>query len=128
MPWDPSLRNPYVDADGKPVIDIHESQELYKKQQEQRKMERAIRKTKRELLMKKEELDGIAETDVKEILQPQYDKLAYKLRQQNQAYKKFCKENDLQTQVERTKVAGFQKKEAAAANGRATAYSNYLEK
>lgn len=42
MPWDPSLRNPYVDADGKPVIDIHESQELYKKQQEQRKMERAI--------------------------------------------------------------------------------------
>lgn len=128
MPWDPSLQNPYVDADGKPVIDIHESQELYKKQQEQRKMERAIRKTKRELLMKKEELDGVAETDVKKILQPQYDKLAYKLRQQNQAYKKFCKENDLQTQVERTKVAGFQKKEAAAANGRATAYSNHLEK
>ena len=78
--------------------------------------------------MKKEELDGIAETDVKEILQPQYDKLAYKLRQQNQAYKKFCKENDLQTQVERTKVAGFKKREAAAANGRATAYSNHLGK
>lgn len=91
-------------------------------------MERAIRKTKRELLMKKAEIDGVAETDVKEILQPQYDKLAYKLRTQNQAYEKFCKESDLQTQVGRTKVAGFQKKEAAAANGRATAYSNHLEK
>lgn len=127
-PWDPSLRNPYVDADGKPKIDIHESQELYQRQQEQRRMERAIRKTKRELLMKKAEIDGVAETDVKEILQPQYDKLAYKLRTQNQAYEKFCKESDLQTQVGRTKVAGFQKKEAAAANGRATAYSNHLEK
>ncbi len=123
-PWDPALRNPYVDADGNPKIDIHESQELYKRQQEQRRMERAIRKTKRELLMKKAEIDGVAETDVKEILQPQYDKLAYKLRTQNQAYEHFCKEHDLQTQVERLKVAGFKKKQASVANGRATAYEN----
>lgn len=123
-PWDPSLRNPYVDADGKPKIDIHESQELYQRQQEQRRMERAIRKTKRELLMKKAEIDGVAETDVKEMLQPQYDKLAYKLRTQNQAYKEYCKENKLQTQADRLKVAGFKKDQAAVANGRATAYQN----
>lgn len=127
-PWDPLLLNPYVDADGKPKIDIHESQELYQRQQEQRRMERAIRKTKRELLMKKAEIDGVEETDVKEILQPQYDKLAYKLRTQNQAYEHFCAEHDLQTQAERLKVAGFKKREAAAANGRATAYSNHLGK
>lgn len=126
-PWDPSLRNPYVDADGKPKIDIHESQELYQRQQEQRRMERAIRKTKRELLIKKVEIDGVAETDVKEILQPQYDKLAYKLRTQNQAYEHFCAEHDLQTQVERLKVAGFKKKQASVANGRATAYSNSIK-
>lgn len=125
-PWDPSLRNPYVDADGNPKIDIHESQELYQRQQEQRRMERAIRKTKRELLMKKAEIDGVAETDVKEILQPQYDKLAYKLRTQNQAYEHFCKEHDLQTQGERLKVAGFKKKQASDANGRATAYENQV--
>lgn len=123
-PWDPSLRNPYVDEDGKPKIDIHESQELYRRQQEQRRMERAIRKTKRELLMKKAEIDGVAETDVKEMLQPQYDKLAYKLRTQNQAYEHFCTEHDLQTQAERLKVAGFKKKQASVANGRATAYQN----
>lgn len=126
-PWDPSLRNPYVDADGKPKIDIHESQELYQRQQEQRRMERAIRKTKRELLMKKVEIDGVAETDVKEMLQPQYDKLAYKLRTQNQAYEHFCAEHDLQTQMERLKVAGFKKKQASVANGRATAYSNSIK-
>lgn len=126
-PWDPSLRNPYVDADGKPKIDIHESQELYQRQQSQRRMERAIRKTKRELLMKKVEIDGVAETDVKEMLQPQYDKLAYKLRTQNQAYEHFCTEHDLQTQAERLKVAGFKKKQASVANGRATAYENKME-
>ena len=88
-PWDKSLRNPYVDADGNPKIDVHESQESYEKQQQQRGMERAIRQTKRELLAKQEELNGIAETDVKEMLQPQYDQLAYKLRMQNKKYQQF---------------------------------------
>lgn len=123
-PWDKSLRNPYVDADGNPKIDVHESQELYEKQQQQRSMERAIRQTKRELLAKQEELNGIAETDVKEMLQPQYDQLAYKLRMQNKKYHEYCEANDLQTQEDRIKVAGFKKKQSATANGRATAYEN----
>lgn len=123
-PWDKSLRNPYVDADGNPKMDVHESQELYEKQQQQRSMERAIRQTKRELLAKQEELNGIAETDVKEMLQPQYDQLAYKLQMQNKKYQQFCEANDLQTQADRIKVAGFKKKQSAVANGRATAYQN----
>lgn len=123
-PWDKSLRNPYFDKDGNPKIDLHESQELYDKQQEQRGMERAIRQTKRELLMKQEEINGIAETDVKEMLQPQYDKIAYKLRMQNQKYKQFCTDNGLQTQSERVKVTGFKRAQSAKANGRATAYNN----
>mgnify|MGYP002672333320 FL=1 len=126
-PWDKSLRNPYVDADGTPKIDVHESQELYEKQQQQRSMERAIRQTKRELLAKQEELNGIAETDVKEMLQPQYDQLAYKLRMQNKKYQQFCEANDLQTQADRIKVAGFKKKQSAVANGRATAYQNSVQ-
>ena len=126
-PWDKSLRNPYVDADGNPKIDVHESQELYEKQQQQRGMERAIRQTKRELLAKQQELNGIAETDVKEMLQPQYDQLAYKLRMQNKKYQQFCEANDLQTQVDRIKVAGFKKKQSAVANGRATVYSNVMK-
>ena len=123
-PWDKSLRNPYLDKDGNPKIDVHESQELYEKQQQQRGMERAIRQTKRELLAKQQELNGIAETDVKEMLQPQYDQLAYKLRMQNKKYHEYCEANDLQTQADRIKVAGFKKKQSATANGRATAYEN----
>ncbi len=126
-PWDKSLRNPYVDADGNPKINVHESQELYEKQQQQRSMERAIRQTKRELLTKQAELSGIAETDVKDMLRPQYDKLAYKLRIQNQQYKQFCADNGLQTQADRIKVAGFKEKQSAVANGRATAYSNSVK-
>ena len=57
-----------MDADGKPKIDIHESQELYRRQQEQRRMERAIRKTKRELLMKKAEIDKESVMRYEEIL------------------------------------------------------------
>ena len=126
-PWDKSLRNPYVDADGNPKINVHESQELYEKQQQQRSMERAIRQTKRELLAKQAELSGIAETDVKDMLQPQYDKLAYKLRIQNQQYKQFCADNGLQTQTDRIKVAGFKRAQSAKANGRAMAYSNSVK-
>lgn len=126
-PWDKSLRNPYVDADGNPKINVHESQELYEKQQQQRSMERAIRQTKRELLAKQAELSDIAETDVKDMLQPQYDKLAYRLRIQNQQYKQFCADNGLQTQADRIKVAGFKEKQSAVANGRATAYSNSVK-
>ena len=55
------------------------------------------------------------------------DKLAYKLRMQNQKYKQFCEDNSLQTQADRIKVAGFKKKQSAVANGRATAYSNSVK-
>lgn len=123
-PWDKDLKNPYLDKDGNLKIDKEESRKLYELQQKQRAMERAIRKTKRELLVKQQELKGIAETDIKEMLQPQYDKLAYKLREQNKAYKDFCEQNNLQTQQDRLKVAGFKRAQASTANGRATVYQN----
>jgi len=40
-------------------------------------MERSIRATKRKLIEKQEQINLVAETDVKEILQKDYDKLAY---------------------------------------------------
>lgn len=124
-PWDKSLRNPYVDANGNPKIDVHESQQLYDLQQQQRAMERAIRKTKRQLLVKEQELNAFPDD---ENIRGDYDKLAYKLRMQNRKYGEFCTENDLQRQHDRVKVAGFKKEQAKRANGRATAYSNYASK
>ena len=120
--------NKYLDENGNVNINADESQKLYDLQQKQRLLEREIRKTKREIMAKKQELDMIAETDVKEILHPQYDKLAYKLRMQNKRLQLFCKNNDLQLQGDRTKVSGFSKKQSAIANGRATAYKNKIEK
>lgn len=127
-PWDKSLRNPYVDENGKPTIDTEESRKLYENQQKQRAMERSIRKTKRELLMKQKEIDSIAEVDVKEIIQGNYDRLAYKLRQQNAAYNEFCENNGLQKQSDRLKVAGFKRVQASKATGRARAYEHWKEK
>lgn len=122
--WDKRLRNPYLDKNGNLTIDSEENHKKYELSQKQRTMERAIRKTKRELLMKQTEIDGIAETDVKEILQPQYDKLAYKLREQNKRYNDFCEQNGLQKQYDRIKVSGFKKAQSSKANGAATRYSN----
>lgn len=127
-PWRKDMVNKYLDENGNVNINADESQKLYDLQQKQRLLEREIRKTKREIMTKKQELDMIAETDVKEILQPQYDKLTYKLRMQNKRLQLFCKNNDLQLQGDRTKVSGFNKKQSAIANGRATAYKNKIEK
>lgn len=127
-PWRKDMVNKYLDENGNVNINADESQKLYDLQQKQRLLEREIRKTKREIMAKKQELDMIAETDVKEILQPQYDKLAYKLRMQNKRLQSFCKNNDLQLQGDRTKVSGFNRKQSAVANGRATAYKNKIEK
>ena len=125
QPWDKGLKNPYVDENGKPIIDTAESKELYKKQQKQRSMERAIRKTKRELLVKQTEIEGVAETDVKEILQKKYDEMAFDLRQQNADYTEYCKKNSLQKQEDRLKVAGFKRAQSAQASGRARAYEHW---
>lgn len=126
-PWNKSLRNPYLDENGNLKIDSEENRKVYELQQQQRAMERAIRQTKRQLLVKQAEIDGVAETDVKTMLQPEYDRLAYRLREQNQKYKQFCTDNGLQTQADRIKVAGFKRAQAAKANGRATAQSNFAK-
>lgn len=129
-PYDERLGNPWRDKDGNLIdgagnrIDAEESKQKYRNSQKLRAMERAIRKTKRELLTRQKEIDSVAETDVKSILQEDYDKLAYKLRQQNKAFNEFAEANDLRKQYERIKVSGFKRKQSAKANGAATRYEN----
>ncbi len=117
--WDKRLKNPWRDEGGNlilgngDVLSLEENEERYKLQQKQRSVERAIRKIKRELLMKQHEIDGIAETDVRAVLQEDYDRLAKKLTQQNKAYNEFCKANDLQPDYMRVKLADFGRKQQA---------------
>lgn len=115
-PWDKRLRNPYVDENGNLKIDTEENRMRYELQQKQRAMERAIRKTKRELIMKQQEIDLVAETDVKSILQGDYDRLAAKWQEQSKRYNDFCKANDLQPQYDRIKVADFGREQTREAN------------
>lgn len=130
--WDKRLRNPYVDENGEMKIDSEENRKQYELQQKQRAMERRLRAWKRKLIVKEQEIAGVAETDVKEILQRDYDRIAYQLTQKNKAYNDFCKANDLQPQYERIKVADFGREQTKRANAGARRHkdstSNIVEK
>lgn len=123
-PWNPRLRNPYVDENGNLKIDIEENRKRYELQQKQRAMERSLRAWKRKLIVKEQEIAGVAETDVKEILQRDYDRMAYQLTQKNKAYNDFCAANDLQPQYDRIKVADFGKEQIKQANHGTKRYIN----
>ena len=117
-PWMKSLGNPNLDENGNVKVDIHESQKIYELQQKQRAIERAIRKTKRQLLVKDQEKKQYPdELSIHE----EYDKLEQKLRDQNKMYNEFCKENGLQPQYDRVKVAGFGKQKESNDIGQYTA-------
>ncbi len=126
--YDERLGNPWRDKDGNLIdgagnlIDSEESKQKYRDSQKLRAMERAIRKTKTQLLVKQKEIDMAAEIDVKSILQEEYDKLAYKLRQQNKAFNEFAETKDLRKQYDRVKVSGFKRVQSAKANGAAMRY------
>lgn len=115
-PWDKRLRNTYTDENGNLKIDSEENRKRYELQQKQRYMERSIRATKRKLIEKEEQINLVAETDVKEILQRDYGKLSYRMTQQNKAYNDFCKSNDLQPQYDRIKVADFGREQTNRSN------------
>jgi hypothetical protein len=127
-PWDKSLRNPWRDKDGNLIdgngdqITAEKNKERYENSQKQRAMERSIRKTKRQLLMKQEEINKIAEIDARADYQDDYNELADKLMKQNKAYNDFCQNKDLQPQYDRNKVAGFGYKQQKEANAGAKAH------
>ena len=86
-------------------------------------MERAIRKTKRQLIVKQEQINA-SSGEYRDTLQAEYDAEAYGLQQQNKAYNDFCEKYDLQPQYERNKLAGFGVTQTKAANKGARRYQN----
>lgn len=113
-PWDKSLRNPYVDADGKPTIDTDENRRRYELNQKQRSMERNIRAVKRRIIAKQAEMDLIKDKDLQENLQKEFITLSQMLTQKNGAYNAFCESNKLHTQYERLKVSGYGRRQENA--------------
>lgn len=114
QPWAKGLRNPRADEH---KIDSEENKKIYEDTQKQRAMERSIRATKRKLIMKNEEInsDDIPDSE-KEKLRSEYDRMAFRLTEQNKEYNKFCEENNLAAQYYRNKVADFGYKQQSRAN------------
>lgn len=126
-PWDKRLRNPYVDENGNLKIDREENRKRYELQQKQRYMERSIRVTKRRLIEKQEQINNPREDMDVDKLQKEYDRIAYRMTQQNKAYNDFCKANDLQPQYDRIKVADFGREQTKRANQGARRYKKEME-
>lgn len=120
QPWMKGLKNPWEDEH---KVDSEENKKAYENTQKQRAMERSIRKTKRQLIEKQQILnsDNIPEEEKKNV-QLKYDRLAYRLTEQNAAYNSFCKDNNLTTQYDRNKVADFGYKQQSKATARAKRY------
>lgn len=100
MPYVEGMENPFKDYSNKENI------EIYELTQEQRRMERNIRKTKRQiegyLVAQKGAVEGSA--DMAHINAKLEGKRS-RLRAQNAAYKEFCKEHDLRPLPERLAIA-----------------------
>lgn len=120
QPWAKGLRNPWADEH---KIDSEENRKIYEDTQKQRAMERSIRATKRKLIMKNEEInsDDIPDSE-KEKLRSEYDRMAFRLTEQNKAYNNFCRDNNLTAQYDRNKVADFGYKQQSKANAGAKRY------
>lgn len=109
-PWDKRLRNPWRDEEGNLIdgngerITAEKNKRYYELQQKQRRMERSIRKTKRMLIAKEEELDAVTDPQVEADLKAEYEKLQAQLVRQNAAYNKFCSDNKLAPDYARTKI------------------------
>lgn len=122
--WDKRLRNPYVDENGEMKIDSEENKKRYELQQKQRAMERSLRAWKRKLIEKQEQINNPRDDMDVDKLQQEYDRMAYQLTQKNKAYNDFCKQNDLQPQYGRTKLADFGREQTKQANQGARRYKS----
>ena len=98
--------SPYYEGQGNPFerYDDKENRELYERTQEQRAMERAIRKSKREKETLADAVDHAQDEETRKQLAERLTRSRKRLAQQNAAYKDFCAENNLRPLPERLKI------------------------
>lgn len=116
------VNNPFVG------IDTKENRRVEELNKRQRELERRIRKTKREVLALQTAVDTADDNQLKFELQLEYDKKAALLTKQNKAYNEFVEKNNLKSQNDRLKIAGWEREQAAKASGAARRYNNAKSK
>ena len=118
--------SPYFEGMDNPFdhYDSEENRKQYEREQYQRTLERRIRKTKREVMAKKEAVDTCKDDKLKFELDMDYQKKAELLSKQNKAYQEYCENNNLRPLSERLQIAKWDRKQAASARGAAQRYEN----
>ena len=114
------INNPFSDKD----IAYADNYKIEKMQQRQRTLERRIRDSKRKVQNLQTAVDNCKDEKLKFELQQKLDRKSYTLSQQNKAYQKYCKDNNLKEYAERLKVAKWDRQQAAKAAGAARRYQN----
>lgn len=116
--------SPYFEGMDNPFdhYDSEENRKQYEKEQYQRTLERRIRKTKREVMAKKEAVDTCKDDKLKFELDMDYQKKAELLSKQNKAYQEYCERNNLRPLSDRLQIAKWDRQQAAAARGAAQRY------
>lgn len=85
--------------------DDKENQEAYDKSQQQRLLERTIRKTKRRVEVLKDAANQAQDPELVDMLRQKLDAANKVLRGQQKAYTDYCDENDLRPLAERLRIA-----------------------
>ncbi len=118
---------PYIEGVSEPSMPQYSKErtdKAYDLTQTQRAAERNIRTTKRGLNALDTANRAIPDASVSNQLTESYQKQALKLKNQRLNYEKFCKDNGLKTQAERTQIPDFGRSQASKATAAAKAAAN----
>lgn len=120
---------PYFEGQGNPFeqFDAEENKKQYELEQQQRTLERRIRKTKRDAMCARTAKDAETDPTEKEYWEKKYQKKAALLQKQNAAYNQFCEDNGLKKQQDRISIAKWNRSEAAKARAAAKRYDEDKE-
>lgn len=120
---------PYFEGQHNPFeqFDDEENRKLYELEQQQRTLERRIRKTKRDAMSARTARDAETDPTEKEYWEKKYQKKATLLQKQNAAYNQFCEANGLKKQQDRISIAKWNRSEAAKARAAAKRYNEDKE-
>lgn len=108
--------NPYKD------ISSEENRKVEELEKKQRRYERRIRKTKREVAGLQTSVENCPDERLKFELQQELDRKSALLSKQNKAYNQFCHDNDLKPLRERLQIAEWNREKAMKAAGAARRY------
>lgn len=107
------IHNPYQE------FDSEENQRIYELTQRQRRLERRIRNTKREVMALDAAAEAAKDPELQAKLKEAYKRKAVLLKRQNADYNDFCEENELRPLADRLKIAKWNREQAAKAAGAA---------